>query len=71
VGKAGAYIAVMTPTEFRQAIERLGMDQRQAAAWLRVTEGAVSRWAHGLRPIPGPVVVLVSLALEQLGEGVG
>ena len=41
------------------------MDQRQAAGWLRVTEGAVSRWVNGLRPIPGPVVVLIELALAQ------
>ena len=55
----------MTPSEFRAAIERMGMDQRQAAGWLRVTEGAVSRWVNGLRPIPGPVVVLIELALAQ------
>ena len=59
----------MTSSQLRQALEDLGMDQRQAAGWLRVTEGAVSRWVHGLRPIPGPVVVLIEMALTQHEEG--
>ena len=55
----------MTSKQFRAAIKRLRMSQSQAAAYLRVTEGAVSLWVNGKRPVPGPVAVL----LEQRAEG--
>lgn len=57
----------MTSKQMRQALEDLGMDQRQAAGYLRVTEGAVSRWVNGERPIPGPICKLVEMALAELG----
>ena len=51
--------------ELLEAIRKLGMDQRQAAAYLRVTEGAVSRWVSGARPIPGPISKLIEIALAE------
>jgi len=56
----------MTSKQLRRALESLGMDQRQAAAYLRVTEGAVSRWVNDERPIPGPICKLVEMALAEL-----
>lgn len=55
----------MTGKELRAAIESLGMDQRQIAAYLRVTEGAVSRWVNEERAIPGPICKLVEMALSE------
>lgn len=49
----------MTNKQFREALKRQGMSQGQAAVFLRVTPGAVSLWANGKRPIPGPVAVLL------------
>ena len=46
-------------------MQEMGMDQRQFAAFLRVTEGAVSRWLSGGNPVPGTVVALVEMALAQ------
>lgn len=56
----------MSGYELREAIRALGMDQRQAAGYLRVTEGAVSRWVNGERPIPGPICKLIEMAVLEL-----
>jgi predicted transcriptional regulator len=58
----------MTPTELRQALDELEMDQSQAAGYLRVTQSAVSRWLTGARPIPGPITRLVEDALAALED---
>jgi len=58
----------MTSKELRAALDDLEMDQRQAAGYLRVTEGAVSRWVNGERAIPGPIIKLLEMALEQKGD---
>ena len=62
------YLLDMTSKELREAIRSLGMTQVQMAAYLRVSEGAVSLWINGLRPIPGPVCKLVEMALSEQGE---
>lgn len=58
----------MTSKDLREAIKRLGMNQSQTAAYLRVSEGAVSRWLSDERPIPGPICKLVEMALSEQGE---
>jgi DNA-binding transcriptional regulator YiaG len=58
----------MTKHEFREAVERLEMNQSQAAGFLGVTQGSVSRWATGVNPIPGPVAKALMLALEALED---
>jgi len=66
-GKSSAYcVGDMTSNELRSALGELGMDQRQLAGYLRVTEGAVSRWVNGEREIPGPICKLVEMALAEL-----
>ena len=56
----------MTSKELREALVDLGMDQRQAAGYLRVSEGAVSRWVNAERAIPGPICKLLEMALADL-----
>ena len=51
----------------KAALKRLEWTQARAAERLGVTQGAVSRWVSGERPIPGPVVRL--LAHFQREEG--
>ena len=53
----------VTSEEFREAIEALEMPQSQAAAYLRVTQATVSRWASGARPVPGIAVKVLEDAL--------
>jgi DNA-binding transcriptional regulator YiaG len=55
----------MTNEEFREAVERLEMNQDQAAGFLGVTQGSISRWATGVNPVPGPVAKALELALAQ------
>jgi DNA-binding transcriptional regulator YiaG len=58
----------MTNEEFREAVERLEMNQNQAAGFLGVTQGSISRWATGAHPVPGPVAKALELALAQHEE---
>jgi DNA-binding transcriptional regulator YiaG len=55
----------MQSKELRAALKRLKMSQGMLAAYAGVTRGAVSHWARGVRPIPGPVVKLIELLLEE------
>lgn len=71
----------MTAAEFRVTIERLGLDQRDAATALKVTERTVRRWVAGAQDVPLGVagdltrieehtadfVAAVIAALEQTG----
>ena len=43
----------MTSSQFKAAIRARGMNQRDAAKALGVTEAAVSLWINGHRPVPG------------------
>jgi len=47
----------------RSALKRLGWKQSQLARYLKVTDGAVSMWLSGQRPIPGPVELAVRAAI--------
>ena len=58
----------MKRQELRSALKKLGWRQYELAEYLGVSEGAVSMWVNGLRPIPGPVALAVSARLRFLGE---
>ena len=60
------YLYSMKRQELRATLKKLGWTQKQLAQYLGVSEGAVSLWINGLRPIPHPVV----LALQGRLEGV-
>jgi DNA-binding transcriptional regulator YiaG len=47
--------AVMTPDEYREAIQRLGLSQQKAAALLGVHAVTSRRWASEARDIPPTV----------------
>jgi DNA-directed RNA polymerase specialized sigma24 family protein len=49
-------------------MKREGWSARETAKYLRVTEGAVSRWIHGKRAIPGPVEVALEARLQVSRE---
>ncbi len=53
----------MTSKELGRALRQLGWTQSRLAQVLDVTEGAVSRWLSGKRPIPGPVAYAVKQIL--------
>jgi DNA-binding transcriptional regulator YiaG len=46
----------MTPHEYREAIERLGLSQIAAARLLGVDARTSRRWASGERDVPPPAV---------------
>ena len=54
----------MTPDEFRQARERLGLSARELADKLGVHPRTVQRWAGGSQRVPGPVVAALHAYLE-------
>jgi predicted unusual protein kinase regulating ubiquinone biosynthesis (AarF/ABC1/UbiB family)/DNA-binding XRE family transcriptional regulator len=51
----------------RRVRECLGLSQREMAAELDVAHGAVGLWESGARPLPGPVLRLLSLYEQDLG----
>ena len=53
----------MTASLFRESLRALGLNGQQAAAFLRVSEATVSRYARGLQPISGPVAKVLEDAL--------
>jgi DNA-binding transcriptional regulator YiaG len=54
----------MTPTEFRAALDRLGLTQMGAGRVLGVDGRTVRRWASGESDVPEPVRRLL-LACER------
>jgi DNA-binding transcriptional regulator YiaG len=55
----------MTPDEYRQAIERLGLSQVAAARLLGVDARTSRRWASGERDVPPPAVRFLRSLLPQ------
>lgn len=51
----------------RRVRECLGLSQRDMAAELDVAHGAVGLWESGARPLPGPLLRLLSLYEQDLG----
>lgn len=54
----------MTAVQYRTAIEKLGLSQRGAAAFLGVDERTSRRWALGEAQIPGSVALLLRLMIR-------
>lgn len=59
----------MEADELREALDELGISQREAARRLRVSDRAVRYWVAGEREIPGPVEALVECWLTKHREG--
>ena len=55
----------MTPDEFRDARERLGLSVNKLAQALGVKPRSVWRWQSGDQAVPGPVAALMRLMLRQ------
>jgi len=55
----------VTSTEFAGALTELGWSQKLAAERLGVTQGAVSRWVHGARKVPGPVRIIIQWEIRR------
>jgi len=60
----------VTPDEYREMIERLGLSQKAAARLLGVDERTSRRWACGERDIPPPVARFLRclIATRRSGE---
>ena len=60
----------MTPNEYRETIEKLGLSQIAAARLLGVDERTSRRWASGERDIPPPAVRFLRylIATKKTGE---
>lgn len=56
----------MSPEEYRDLIEQLGLTQNGAAKLLGVDERTARRWAKGQRDIPHPVQRFLKL-LRAIG----
>lgn len=54
----------MTATQYRAAIEKLGLSQRGAGFFLGVDERTSRRWAAGDAPIPESVAKLLRLMVR-------
>lgn len=54
----------MTANQYRDAIKRLGLSQRQAGAFLGVDERTSRRWAAGDAEIPESVGKLLRLMIR-------
>lgn len=54
----------MTPKQYADAIELLGLSQRAAGAFLEVGERTSRRWISGESPVPGSVAKLIRLMIR-------
>ena len=54
----------MTPNQYRDAIKRLGLSQRKAAALLGIDERQSRRWAAGDAGIPESAAKLLRLMIR-------
>lgn len=49
----------MTARQFRAALQRLDLSQRQLALQLKMDATTVNRWARGRAPVPEAVALLL------------
>jgi DNA-binding transcriptional regulator YiaG len=56
----------MTPDEFRQALERLGLTQVGLSRLIGVEQRTARRWASGATPIPPSIAAMLRL-IEHIG----
>jgi transcriptional regulator with XRE-family HTH domain len=59
---------MMTPDEFRNALETLGWTQARAARYLGLTLRTISRYVTGKSPIRRPVKIAIDEALTHAGK---
>lgn len=52
----------MTQEEFCRLQEMVGLNGRELAGRLSVTEQSIAYWRRGKRPVPGPVQAYMRLA---------
>ena len=55
----------MTPTQFREAIARLGLSQVGAASLFKVNDRTARRWASGEQDIPAAVALALRLMIRH------
>lgn len=55
----------MTPTQFRKALERLGLSQVAAARFLGIGDRTSRRWASGDVEVPRAVAILLRLMISH------
>jgi hypothetical protein len=60
----------MTPTQYRTAIEKLGLSQRKAGSFLGVDERTSRRWAAEGPPEPVAKLLRVMIRLKLKPEDV-
>lgn len=53
----------MTPKQYREALERLGLSQGAAAEWLDISIRSSHGYANG-EPIPEPIAKLLRLCVR-------
>jgi DNA-binding transcriptional regulator YiaG len=56
---------MMTPNQYAEAIERLGLSQRGAGRFLGVDERTSRKWIAGDARIPNSVAKLLRLMIER------
>ena len=54
----------MSPTEYRDAIARLGLSQRSAGEFFGRSGRQGQRWANGWSPLPKSVAMVLELMLR-------
>jgi transcriptional regulator with GAF, ATPase, and Fis domain len=62
------HLRMMTPDEFRNALETLGWTQARAARYLGLTLRTISRYVMGKSPIRRPVEIAIDEALTHAGK---
>jgi hypothetical protein len=55
----------MTPTQFRHLLVKAGLNQKQAAAVLEVTDRTLRRYVSGNTPVPKMAVWTILRYMEQ------
>lgn len=61
--------AEMTDEQYRRALDKLGINQVEAAKLLGVDDRTSRRWALGERGVPGPVAHFLRFLLRQKMTG--
>lgn len=58
----------MTPAQFRNALDKLGLSQRQAALAFGISWRQINRYAQGTSRIPEPLAKLLTLTIKQSSQ---
>lgn len=55
----------MTPRQYREAIERLGLSQEAAGEFFGYSARQGQRWANNERPVPRAVAIAIRLMIKH------